>query len=551
MRATPAGPRLSSEGATQDSPRRSEAELWVDAAPKILQPWKGDTAFNVIGPLRTNAVPHFQGFALVAAFLTWLRLANQSVEAAQKRGRAGVVKGLICAAATMAAALLCAGCSQNNPEPPADLAQSEPAAPVPNVSQPQPEQPPKPNPNDARWHELRPLFDRLNSRRTRDEAFAELGRLVTGDDGPVLLKAFDNTASSSARWRILAIIKYVQAKGTAHRIREILQNSESHHVRRNAAHALGGVGTEADVEDLVTAALEDEEFSVRRASAAAIYEIMGSDGRDPLRKILETTDDGGLRVAIKWMLDDRFKGTVDPEGGAADIIDASYEGTHYKLYLPSRYRRGAQLPLLVSVHGTDGVPGRYLRMWIADAERHGFAVLAPHFDTPTFPFYDLLDIGLGGTFADKRLLAIIDQVERHLSVRTDRFYLFGHSKGGQFVTRFALVHPGRIIAAAACGSGHYVRWIPDGYFPGGTAPHPHAPEMDLDFGDLVRMKLAVVLGTRELDRRKQAAEEFMDDVRRYAAEHRIESSVEMIWVPNGGHNGRTNQPKASQFFFGG
>lgn len=403
--------------------------------------------------------------------------------------------------------------------------------------------------SDSRREELWPYFERLNSRRTRDAAFAGLGARLTADDATLLVEAFDATGSSSAQWRILALMAYAGASDAAARVQEALRNSSSHHVRRNAAYTLGALGDRSALGLLKTTALEDAEFSVRRASVKAIYDLLGEEADDRLWEIWADTNDGGLRAAIDWLLDDEFKGTVEPDGNPGRVIDASLDGTHYKLYLPLRARRGT--PLLISVHGTDGVPEPYLNMWLPDAEKHTFAVLAPHFDNPTFPFYDLLEIGLGSTKADKRLLAIVDEVARYHPIRTDKFYLFGHSKGGQFVTRFVLAHPDRIIAAAASGSGHYVRYDPNGLFPGGTKPNPLAPDVaPLDFGDLVRTPLAVVLGTRELERRKAQANAFMDDVQRYADEHDVRSQVELIWVPDGPHRGVSNQPAASEFFFG-
>lgn len=258
-----------------------------------------------------------------------------------------------------------------------------------------------------------------------------------------------------------------------------------------------------------------------------------------------------MKQSLEWLLDRRFKGTVDPQGVAGQGVNASYEGTRYRFYLPRGYTGDVRIPLIVSVHGSWGFPEPYADMWIQDANRFGFAVLAPHFDYPTFPGYDALEIGIHGTRSDLRLLDIIEQIGEHHSVETKKFYLFGHSQGGQFVTRFVMAHPERIHGAVASGAGSYVRWNPDVYFPNGAKVNPLAPDLnELDFGSLARAKLGIVLGDRELERRKTAAQQFMEDIERYALNHRIRPEVELMWVQDAGHTGAKNQPTASAFLFG-
>jgi pimeloyl-ACP methyl ester carboxylesterase len=189
-------------------------------------------------------------------------------------------------------------------------------------------------------------------------------------------------------------------------------------------------------------------------------------------------------------------------------------------------------------------------MCAEDAERHGLVVLAPWFDYPTYPNYDTLNLELGATRSDLRLLEIIEEVSSFIPVRTDRFFLFGHSRGGQFVQRFVRAQPHRIQRAAACGSGSYVRPGARLLFPDGESPNPLAPDIqDPKFGSFVQAPLAIVVGTEELQRRLDEAERFAREVRSYAEENEIPCNIGFFSVPGGGHSGRSNYPTAARFLF--
>ena len=57
--------------------------------------------------------------------------------------------------------------------------------------------------------------------------------------------------------------------------------------------------------------------------------------------------------------------------------------------------------------------------------------------------------------SDKKLLEIFSFFKRHLVAR-DKFHLYGHSGGGQFVNRFITFHPERIDKVAISASGSFV-----------------------------------------------------------------------------------------------
>jgi pimeloyl-ACP methyl ester carboxylesterase len=135
-------------------------------------------------------------------------------------------------------------------------------------------------------------------------------------------------------------------------------------------------------------------------------------------------------------------------------------------------------------------------------------------------------------------------------VRARPFFLFGHSQGGQFVHRFVLAHPEVVARAAACASGNYVHPDPETVFPWGTKANPFTPDLgDLDFGRLVQSRLAIIIGTADLERRRDEALRFLNEVRQYGPVHNLSSHVESFTVPDGPHSGKSNYPTASRFLF--
>ncbi|MDX3109722.1 hypothetical protein ACIBO5_30995 [Nonomuraea angiospora] len=136
--------------------------------------------------------------------------------------------------------------------------------------------------------------------------------------------------------------------------------------------------------------------------------------------------------------------------GATTVFASRYDQRFsYCLYVPSAHDRdGAPLPLAVLQHGTGRRGPQYRDNFAEWAEKHGCLVLAPLFpagiggdpyDLHSFKFLKYGDIRF-----DHALLAMVEEVGERFNVRTERFLLHGFSGGGQFVHRFAYLHPDRL-----------------------------------------------------------------------------------------------------------
>ncbi len=138
---------------------------------------------------------------------------------------------------------------------------------------------------------------------------------------------------------------------------------------------------------------------------------------------------------------------------------------------------------------------------------------------------------------------------RQANVDVQRFNLFGHSQGGQFVNRFLMLHAEHVHRAAACANGFYVNPASSEPVPWGVGMHPLCPEANFDFRKLVTSKLVLIVGTRDDDSRKEAAVTFAKGLREYATKNGLRSRVATRYVQRGEHSGEQNYPTASAYLF--
>lgn len=140
---------------------------------------------------------------------------------------------------------------------------------------------------------------------------------------------------------------------------------------------------------------------------------------------------------------------------------------NYLEYVPN----GNIVGLLVVVHGTpepkDDVKAlaeKFLKRWTSFAEQNSVVVVAPVFGND----YGSLDQttpgvspgGYRGLFgrlvgADDFLHEIVEASGHQITNFNGQFYLYGHSAGGQFTSRYCVRHPQRILAAVISAGGRY------------------------------------------------------------------------------------------------
>ena len=142
--------------------------------------------------------------------------------------------------------------------------------------------------------------------------------------------------------------------------------------------------------------------------------------------------------------------------------EKSIEGDFY-VYIPDKTPKN----ILVIAHGmlskkdnASDVARKYLSRWIRYADEYGLLIIAPVFDTSRF---GNLSGGFGGyrnlfgkyTPADTFVNKIVNRYSTRTISGSKRFYLYGHSAGGQFVNRYVVTHPEKVIRAVISAAGRY------------------------------------------------------------------------------------------------
>ncbi len=148
---------------------------------------------------------------------------------------------------------------------------------------------------------------------------------------------------------------------------------------------------------------------------------------------------------------------------AADIrFVPAAEGDHY-VYRPEQ----AAQSILVVAHGMTGneeqasdVAYKFLKRWVRYADMHRLILIVPVFDTERF---GNLSGGYGGyrnligkyVPADDFVNGLVDRYSAFTVSQSQKFYLYGHSAGGQFVSRYVAIHADNIIKAVISAAGRY------------------------------------------------------------------------------------------------
>lgn len=140
----------------------------------------------------------------------------------------------------------------------------------------------------------------------------------------------------------------------------------------------------------------------------------------------------------------------------------SRNGDHY-VYIP----KIAAKNILVIAHGMYKesespryVAKRFIGRWHSYADKYGLLLIAPVFDDERF---GALSQGYGGYRnlfgkhipADKFVNGLVDKYARYTSSKSHKFYLYGHSAGGQFTNRYVVTHPQRILRATISAAGRF------------------------------------------------------------------------------------------------
>lgn len=191
------------------------------------------------------------------------------------------------------------------------------------------------------------------------------------------------------------------------------------------------------------------------------------------------------------------RGTGIWRASISEFSDIDSVNIHY--YLPSEGDI-CKMDVVVTMHGNGRDPWAAVSYWQEKAEEYGVVIIAPEFSMEEFPGSQYLYGGLqnpDGTYRPEgrslfaAIDAIFEQARSRWNIRADKYYLFGHSAGSQFVHRMLLLHPSeRVERAAAANAGWYTFPDSEAIFPYGTG----SCEERADIARFVGRDITLLLG---------------------------------------------------------
>jgi len=164
-----------------------------------------------------------------------------------------------------------------------------------------------------------------------------------------------------------------------------------------------------------------------------------------------------------------------PEG-SSDYTFADWDGTPLRIYTYRPANVAADQPIMIVMHGVERDADRYRDEWIAVADKTGLIIAAPEFTEKKFPKSANYNLGgLGKRQSENGIASAFDAIEPlfdDLRQRTgsprQKYYIYGHSAGAQFVHRFVFAKPdARIETAFAANAGWYTMLQDDLSYPYG------------------------------------------------------------------------------------
>jgi poly(3-hydroxybutyrate) depolymerase len=253
--------------------------------------------------------------------------------------------------------------------------------------------------------------------------------------------------------------------------------------------------------------------------------------------------------------------------------DAKRPQHHIKVWTYRPEGLGPNSPIVFVMHGVKRDGKTYRDQWVAHSKKGGFLVAVPEFPEGEYPG----DAYQQGNIRDRAgkpipperwtftvIEKLFDQVKKLTGSKVEKYYLYGHSAGGQFVHRFVLFMPeARYARAIAANPGYYTFPTQDVDYPyglkktsitGKLPPSVFAREFVLLLGDrdtnrddpdLRKTPQADAQGLTRFERGKN----YFQTARQAAKAERAKFNWRQVTVPGVGHSNAKMAPAAAREFF--
>jgi poly(3-hydroxybutyrate) depolymerase len=261
---------------------------------------------------------------------------------------------------------------------------------------------------------------------------------------------------------------------------------------------------------------------------------------------------------------------VSHELGQIVFAEDTYGG--FYSYIPATVSPDTELVVLI--HGTpakeesaEDTAHFYIVNWLEFAEKHDLILIAPALNQEDFSSREG-DHAFGGyrglfgreIMADEWLLRLVRAYQEAFDLSKKRFYLYGHSAGGQFTARFLVTHPEHVKQAVISSAATYPQPTLEITWPFGMGEFDTDIEWDENttnhvkivpdkqkWLDATQIHLTVIVGlndTSELPaypgqkgkNRFTIARNWVQDMKSFAEENGLESRIKFEIIPGKGHS---------------
>ncbi len=190
-----------------------------------------------------------------------------------------------------------------------------------------------------------------------------------------------------------------------------------------------------------------------------------------------------------------------------DFEFSGWQGPALRVFVSRPNDPVGAVPVVIVMHGVKRNADVYRDQWHELAGRHGFLLAVPRFTQAEFPGADGYNLGntmdSSGqpnppeTWSFAVLEPLFEALRERYGLTTERYSLYGHSAGGQYVHRFLLHNPAaRVCSYVPANAGWYT--MPDfrQHFPYGLNGSRVSREQ---LQAALQLPVTLLLGDRDID----------------------------------------------------
>ena len=220
-------------------------------------------------------------------------------------------------------------------------------------------------------------------------------------------------------------------------------------------------------------------------------------------------------------------------------------------FFPRAFPEGVAPRVAACVHGISRDHKEQISLLRNEADRRGYALIAPRFSERAWPDYQRLGRRGRGPRADLAVDRAIERFEIQMGLRFRDRFMIGYSGGAQFVHRYAMAHPGRLKAVVCAASGWYTFPETRRRYPYGLRVEGALAGVRFEPEAFVRVPTMVAVGrldttqeamrtTRRLDaeqgrNRLERAQRWVEAMQDAARKRGVEPAIELALVEGAGH----------------